>query len=157
MKYQNYQYNIGHWTNGSYIHAVEMKTIDVIVKKKSKGNEESSLFTAALPHAISRLSITSPWYFHLLFPKIWSYTLDGKWKMIFLKNMIFSSNFLKRWSFQRGLRRHMIFLVLSEKIVFFPENMIFFPWSESEEGRSQEIHENMMHCPTAKKNMKPNI
>ena len=119
MKYQNSQDNIGHWTNGSYIHAVEMKTIDVIVKKKSKGNEESSLFTAALPHAISRLSITSPWYFHLLFPKIWSYTLDGKWKMIFLKNMIFSSNFLKRWSFQRGLRRHMIFLVISEKIVFF--------------------------------------
>ena len=61
------------------------------------------------------------WYF--LFPKIWSYTLDGKWKMIFLKkihgNMIFSSNFLKRWSFQKGPRRHMIFLVLSGKMVFF--------------------------------------
>ena len=61
------------------------------------------------------------WYF--LFPKIWPYTLDGKWKMIFLKkihgNMIFSSNFLKRWSFQKGPRRHMIFLVLSGKMVFF--------------------------------------
>ena len=61
------------------------------------------------------------WYF--FFPKIWSYTLDGKWKMIFLKkihgNMIFSSNFLKRWSFQKGPRRHMIFLVLSGKMVFF--------------------------------------
>ena len=57
------------------------------------------------------------------FLKIWSYTLDGKWKMIFLKkihgNMIFSSNFLKRWSFQKGPRRHMIFLVLSGKMVFF--------------------------------------
>ena len=67
------------------------------------------------------------------FPEIWSYTLDGKWKMIFLKkihgNMIFSSNFLKRWSFQKGPRRHMIFLVLSGKMVFFPENMIFFPWA----------------------------
>ena len=61
------------------------------------------------------------WYF--FFPKIWSYTLDGKWKMIFLKkihgNMIFSSNFLKRWSFQKGLCRHMIFLVLFGKLVFF--------------------------------------
>ena len=43
------------------------------------------------------------WYF--LFPKIWSYHLDGKWKMIFLKkahgNMIFSSGVLKRRSFQK--------------------------------------------------------
>ena len=83
------------------------------------------------------------WYFFL--PKIWSYTLDGKWKVIFLKkmhgNMIFSSNFLKRWFFQKGPRRHMIFLVSSGKMVFFfPENMIFFPWVESETGHSQEIH-----------------
>ena len=48
------------------------------------------------------------WYFFFL--KIWSYsyTLGGKWKMIFLKkmhgNIIFSSNFLKRWSFQKGPR-----------------------------------------------------
>ena len=73
------------------------------------------------------------WYF--FFPKIWSYNLPGKWKMIFLKkihgNMIFPSNFLKRWSFQKGPRRHMIFLVLSAEMVFFPEN-IFFPWAKSE-------------------------
>ena len=71
-----------------------------------------------------------------LFPKIWSYTLDGKWKMIFLKkihgNMIFSSNFLKRWSFQKGPRWDMIFLVLSGKMVFFSKNVIFFPWAGSE-------------------------
>ena len=57
------------------------------------------------------------------FPKIWSYTLDGKWKMIFLKkihgNMIFFSNFLKGWSFQKGPRKDMIFLVLPGKMVFF--------------------------------------
>ena len=75
------------------------------------------------------------WYF--FFPKIGSYTLDGKWQMIFLKkihgNIVFSSNFLKRWSFQIGPRRHMIFLVLSGKMAFFfPENMIFFLWAESE-------------------------
>ena len=46
-------------------------------------------------------------------------------------NMIFSSNVLKRWSFQKGPRWDMIFLVLSGKMVFFPEN-IFFPWAESE-------------------------
>ena len=34
-------------------------------------------------------------------------------------NMIFSSNLLKRWSFQKRPRRHMIFLVLSGKMVFF--------------------------------------
>ena len=77
---------------------------------------------------------------YFFFPKVWSYTLDGKWKMIFLKkihgNMIFSSNFLKRWSFQKGPCRHMIFLVLSR-------NMMFSPWTESERRFSQEIHRNM--------------
>ena len=46
--------------------------------------------------------------------------------------MIFSSDLLKRWSFQKWPCRHMTFLVLSEKMVFFPENMIFFHWEESE-------------------------
>ena len=47
---------------------------------------------------------------------------------------MFSSNVLKRWSFQKGSRRDMIFLVLSEKVVFFPEKMVFFPWVENERG-----------------------
>ena len=54
----------------------------------------------------------------------------GKWKMIFLKkihgNMIFSSNVLKRWSFQKGPCRYMIFLVLSQKILFFPQKHDIF-------------------------------
>ena len=41
-------------------------------------------------------------------------------------NIIFSSGLPKRWSFQEGPRRHRIFLVLSGKMVFFPESMIFF-------------------------------
>ena len=49
--------------------------------------------------------------------------------------MIFSSDLLKLWSFQRVPRRHMIFLLLSEKMVFFPENMTFLRWSESERQR----------------------
>ena len=50
-------------------------------------------------------------------------------------NMIFPSNVPKRWYFQKGLRWGMIFLVLSGKMVFFPKNMVFFPWEKSE-GRS---------------------
>ena len=71
------------------------------------------------------------------FPKIWSYTLGGKWKMIFPK---------------KNTRKYDIFFKLSEKMVFskgatprddlsciiwkngifFPENTIFFPWAGSE-------------------------
>ena len=43
--------------------------------------------------------------------------------------MIFSSNFLKKWSFQKGPRRHMIFPVSGKMVFFPPENMIFFPWA----------------------------
>ena len=68
------------------------------------------------------------WYF--LFPKIWSYTLDGKLKMIFLKkihwNLISSSHLLRKWSFQKGPCRHMIFLVSSGKMVFFPQKHDLF-------------------------------
>ena len=56
--------------------------------------------------------------------------------MIFLKkiheNMIFSSNVMRRWSFQKQFPWNMIFLVLCGKIFFFPENMIFFLWTENE-------------------------
>ena len=58
--------------------------------------------------------------------------------MIFLKkihgNMTFSSNFLKRWSFQNGPCRGMIFLVLSGKIVFFFLKHDIFSW-----GRKWEM------------------
>ena len=82
-----------------------------------------------------------------IFPELWSYTLGGKWKMIFLKkihgNMTFSSSFLKRWSFQKGPRRDMIFLVLSGKMVFFPENMIFFLEQKVRDNLSQKIYGNI--------------
>ena len=65
-----------------------------------------------------------------LFPE--NMILHLRRKIIFLKkihgNMIFSSTFLKRWSFQLIN----IFLVLSGRRYFFPENMIFFHWAESE-------------------------
>ena len=49
----------------------------------------------------------------------------GKYDIFF--KLQTSNYLLQRWSFQKGLRWEMIFLVLSEKMVFFfPENMIFF-------------------------------
>ena len=58
-------------------------------------------------------------------------------------NMTFSSNFLKRRSFQKGPRRDMIFLVLSGKMVFFPENMIFFLEQKVRDNLSQKIYGNI--------------
>ena len=86
------------------------------------------------------------WYFFFL--KIWSYSLDGKWKMIFLKkihgNMIFSSNDPKRWSSQKKSCLNMIFLVLSGKMVFFFRKIYFFFGRKMEDDLSQEIHGNMI-------------
>ena len=99
------------------------------------------LFQDALKRWSFQKNRTGTWYFfyywkrwYFFFSKIWSYTLSGKRKMIFLKkihgNKIFSTNFLKRWSFQKGPCRDMIFLVLSGKTIFFPENSIFIAWAE---------------------------
>ena len=86
------------------------------------------------------------WYF--IFSKIWSYPLDWKWKIIFFKkvhgNMIFSSNFQERWPFQKKPSRHMIFAVLSGKMVFFsPKTWYFFTAQKVRGSPSQEIHGNM--------------
>ena len=97
------------------------------------------------------------WYF--LFTKIWSYALDGKWKMIFLKK------YMEIWSFLQAFQKGGIsekgragtwsFLYYLERWYFFPNNMIFFHWAESERGPSQEVNGNM-HRP-AKKNRKPDL
>ena len=72
------------------------------------------------------------WYFP--FPKTWSYTLDGKWKMIFLKKYTKIWYFLQvfwkdglsnkcragTWSFWYYLKRW----------YFFPENIIFLSWAK---------------------------
>ena len=80
----------------------------------------------------------------------WSF-LKNTWKYdIFFR-------LLKKWSFQKGWCRHMIFLVLSGKMVFFsPKTWSFFIGQKVKDGLSQEIHGNMMHRP-AKKNRKPDI
>ena len=56
-----------------------------------------------------------------------------------------SDYLLQRWSFQKGLRWEMIFLVLSEKMVFFSrKHDIFFLGQEVRDDPSQEIHGNMI-------------
>ena len=58
--------------------------------------------------------------------------------------MIFSSNVLKRWSFQKELSWGMTFLVLSGRWYFFPKNMIFFLERKVRDDLSQKIHGNMI-------------
>ena len=78
------------------------------------------------------------WY--IFFPKILSYFLEGKWKMIFLKkvhgNMIFSSNVLNRWSFQKNRTGIWTFLLYYLERWYF-----FFPkiWSYSLDGKWKMI------------------
>ena len=57
--------------------------------------------------------------------------------------MIFSSNVLKRCFFQEGSPRHMIFLVLSGKMVFFSRKHDIFSLKKVRGDLSQKIHENM--------------
>ena len=71
--------------------------------------------------------------------------------------MIFSSNFLKRWSSQKGSRQNI--LALSGKMVLFYRKNIFFLGQEVRDDFSQEIHflctgtgvRNVVSRPSAKK------
>ena len=101
---------------------------------------ENMIFSSnVLKRSFFQKNSTEIWYFllyylerwYFFFPKIWSYSLDGKWKMIFLKkihgNMIFSSNVLKRWSFQKNCTGIWSFLYHEERWhFFFPKIWYFF-------------------------------
>ena len=60
-------------------------------------------------------------------------------------NMIFTSNILKIWSFQKGLRRDMKFFYLLERRYFFSRKHGIFSLDEKRErgDLSQEIYGNM--------------
>ena len=79
----------------------------------------------------------------IFFPKIWSYSLVGKWKMIFLKKYMeiwyFFQMSWKDGLFERDCAGTWSFWYYLERWYFFPENMIFFPWEERE-GRSFSRH-----------------
>ena len=74
------------------------------------------------------------WYF--FFPKILSYTIGGKWKIIFLKKRTkiwyFLQTFWKDGLSKKGSAGTWSFLYHLERWYFFPKNMIFFPWTGSE-------------------------
>ena len=74
------------------------------------------------------------WYF--FFPKIWSYPLDGKWKMIFLKIYTkiwyFPQTFWKDGLFKRVVQGHGLSCLIWKDGILFPKNMIFFSWEDSE-------------------------
>ena len=80
------------------------------------------------------------WYF--FFPKISSYSLDKKWKMIFLKKNMEIWYFLQMfWKDGLSIKLHwnMTFVVLSTKIIFlFPENMILFFRRKMKDDLSQK-------------------
>ena len=87
------------------------------------------------------------WYFFS--SKIWSYSLGGKWKIIFLKkntckyDIFFKCS--KKMVFSKKLYWNMIFLVLSGKMVFFPKKTwYFFFGREIEDDLFQEILGNMI-------------
>ena len=106
-------------------------------------------FRASWKDSLSKKNLAGIWSFlyywkiwYFFFPKIWSYlqtenerwTLSKKKKKKIQGNMKFWSNVMKIWSFQKGTCPDLIFLVLSGKVVFFPQNMVFFPWTENEGG-----------------------
>ena len=96
---------------------------------------------------------------NFFFPKILSYTLGGKWKMVFLKKYTEIWYFLQAfWKY--GLSKKCragtwSFLYYLERWYFFPKTWSFFLGQKVKDGLSREIHGNM-HSP-AKKNRKPDI
>ena len=84
------------------------------------------------------------WYF--FFPKIWSYTLDGKWKMIFLKKYTeiwyFLQAFWKDGLSKKGRARTWSFLYYLERWYFFPQkHNIFFPGQKVKYGLPRKYME----------------
>ena len=101
------------------------------------------LFPDVLKRCSFQINCAGIWSFlyywersYFFFPKIWSYTLDGKWKMIFLKKYTEIWYFLQAfWKYGLSKRCRAgtwSFLHYLERWYFFPKNMIFLPWAESE-------------------------
>ena len=73
---------------------------------------------------------------YFFFLKIWSYTLGGKWNMIFLKKYTeiwyLLQTFRKDGLSKKGRTSTWSFLYYLERWYFSSENMIFFPWAGRE-------------------------
>ena len=86
------------------------------------------------------------WYFFFL--KIWSCSLDTKWKVIFLKKHIkiwyFLQIFWKDGLCKKKSHWNMIFLVFCGKMAFFYPKIYFFIGRKMKDDLSQEMHGNMI-------------
>ena len=82
------------------------------------------------------------------FPKIWSYTLDGKWKMIFLQKYTefwyFLQTFWKYGLLWKGCASTWSFLYYLERWHFFPKTWYFYLGQEVRDDLCQEIHGNII-------------
>ena len=99
-----------------------------------------------------------------LFPKIWSYSLGKKWKMIFLKkkkkntwkyDILFKCS--EKMVFSERSSGNIVFLVLSGKTVFFffPKMWCFFFGQKMKDNLSQEIRggTKFLYIPTSVTNL----
>ena len=102
------------------------------------------------------------WYFlyyqerwNFFFPKISSYSLNGKWKIIFFKKMhgntIFFSNNLKRWSFQKNRFGIWSFLLYWWYFIFLKNMILFFRWKMKSDLSQKKIHGTIIFFSNAPK------
>ena len=87
----------------------------------------------------------SSWKDYISFPRKYDLTLwteNERWISLKIHgNMIFSSNVLKRWSFQKKSHWNIVFLVSSGKMVFLSlKNMIFFLRQKMKDRLNLWIH-----------------
>ena len=76
----------------------------------------------------------------IFFPKIWSYSLDGKWKMIFLKKYLEIWYFLYIW-----YRRYFFFLQIWYYLSVKKAKMIFSRKSALKDDISGKIEKDDVH------------
>ena len=127
----------GHFRKRNFIGISSLKTNETFWTFIAPKNIFS--FSKCLKRWLFRKNCTGIWsflYYHerryFFFPKIWPYSLDRKWKMIFLKKnyveiygIFFKCS--EKMVFPKKLHCNMIFLILSGKMVFlFLENVMFF-------------------------------
>ena len=104
------------------------------------------------------------WYFY--FPKIWFYpqTENERWSFSkkYTEIWYFLQMFWKYGLFNKDCAGTWSFLHYLERWNFFPENMVFFPWTENEGGMTllKKYTEtwyflfDMFHAPLRKKNQR---
>ena len=150
----NFLYGIEkHWPNQNNVlskaHSlITVHTVTFIVPYTARKNifyffkcSEKMLFPKKLGWNMIFLVLPGRWYF--LFPKISSYSLDGKWKMMFVKKNTWKYIFFKcseKMVFPKKSHWNKIFIVVlsGKMIVLFPKYMILFFRHKMEDDLSQK-------------------